>query len=250
VTDHEVVQKWWEVCRSGVWDNDLFTDYRLMRLFAVACCRSIWHLMQDTRSREAVEVAELHADGLATDGELRSAHAVACGVTAATYDYYANANANAANAAHAAAANANASAVYTVYASCAAACAAYYAAVRADPSGAATHADAAASNAAYAAAANGNAGREERERQGRVLVSFISSGWDFDRRWRTEDCVGLARQIYESNDFSATPILADALEEAGCGVAQLLAWLRSDERKYRGCRVLDELLSKRDGQHP
>ena len=44
----------------------------------------------------------------------------------------------------------------------------------------------------------------------------------FSPSWRTDTAVPLARQMYESRDFSATPILADALQDAGCDNAAIL----------------------------
>ena len=45
---------------------------RKCRLFAVACCRSVQPGFPDARSRAAVDIAEQHADGLATDEQLAS----------------------------------------------------------------------------------------------------------------------------------------------------------------------------------
>lgn len=49
----------------------------------------------------------------------------------------------------------------------------------------------------------------------------------FSPEWRTSAVVALCQSMRESDDYSATPILADALQEAGCGDEALLARLRS-----------------------
>src|SRR5918994_3446369 len=66
----------------------------------------------------------------------------------------------------------------------------------------------------------------------------------FDPSWRTSTAVGLARTMYESRDFAAMPILADALEEAGCDSPDVLAHCRADTPHVRGCWVVDLVLGK------
>jgi hypothetical protein len=43
------------------------------RLFAVCCARQVQHLMKDSRSLNALDVAERFANGLATEDELKAA---------------------------------------------------------------------------------------------------------------------------------------------------------------------------------
>jgi hypothetical protein len=47
---------------------------REFRLFACACCRRIWKLLTDGRSRRAVEIAELYAEGEVNGLRLARAH--------------------------------------------------------------------------------------------------------------------------------------------------------------------------------
>jgi hypothetical protein len=63
--------------------------------------------------------------------------------------------------------------------------------------------------------------------------------------WRTDTAVSLARQMYEARDFSAMPILADALQDAGCENEDVLNHCRDTNQPHvRGCWVVDLVLGK------
>jgi hypothetical protein len=67
----------------------------------------------------------------------------------------------------------------------------------------------------------------------------------FDPAWRTSNTLGLATAMYESRDFANMPILADALEEAGCDVPDVLEHCRNEAGVHvRGCWVVDQVLGK------
>ena len=66
----------------------------------------------------------------------------------------------------------------------------------------------------------------------------------FAPSWRSDTAVSLARGMYESRDFTAMPILADALQDAGCDDEQVLAHCRGDGVHVRGCWVVDGVLGK------
>jgi hypothetical protein len=54
----------------------------------------------------------------------------------------------------------------------------------------------------------------------------------------------LAQAIYDDRVFDRLPILADALEEAGCTNADILNHCRQPGEHVRGCWVVDLLLGK------
>ena len=63
--------------------------------------------------------------------------------------------------------------------------------------------------------------------------------------WGTDTAVALARQMYESRDFAAMPILADALQDAGCDDEGVLGHCRDANATHcRGCWVVDLVLGK------
>jgi hypothetical protein len=67
----------------------------------------------------------------------------------------------------------------------------------------------------------------------------------FSSAWRTSTALALAKQMYESRDFSAMPILADALQDAGCDNDDILNHCRNANQVHvRGCWVVDLVLGK------
>src|SRR5437762_722095 len=54
----------------------------------------------------------------------------------------------------------------------------------------------------------------------------------------------LAQAVYEERAFERLPVLADALEEAGCTDAAILDHCRSPGPHARGCWVVDLLLGR------
>jgi hypothetical protein len=66
-----------------------------------------------------------------------------------------------------------------------------------------------------------------------------------DPAWLTSTVVQLAQGMYDSRDFSVMPILADALQDAGCDNADILTHCRDAKQVHvRGCWVVDLVMGK------
>jgi hypothetical protein len=89
--------------------------------------------------------------------------------------------------------------------------------------------------------------REEEKRQVPLLRDILGNPFRparLVRRWLTPAVVSLAAGLYAEGAFDRLPILGDALEEAGCGNADMLAHCRGDGPHVRGCWVVDLVLGK------
>ena len=154
---------------------------RKLRLYSVACCRLVGHLLRADASWAAVEAAERYAEGLVTRAELHRAY------FAASPDGLPGLE----GAAHTAAVVAQ----YTAWTGDGAA---WYAAER---TGFLCHRyldDPATERRAFAAAA-------------RCVFGDPARPAVVDRTWLTADVVALAEGVYEARAFDRLPILADAL---------------------------------------
>ncbi|HEX4609174.1 MAG TPA: hypothetical protein VH092_13295 [Urbifossiella sp.] len=63
--------------------------------------------------------------------------------------------------------------------------------------------------------------------------------------WRTEAVVTLARGMTARGEFAPMPVLADALEDAGCADDLVLDHCRGPGPHARGCWVLESVLRRR-----
>ncbi|HWG41449.1 MAG TPA: hypothetical protein VN688_01595 [Gemmataceae bacterium] len=191
---------------------------RKMRLFACSCCRHIWHRLIDERSRNAVEAAERYAERLITHVDLKRAWGEAS--------------------------EAFQGSLVTHYGQSKAALAAKHAA---DPSCSSLV------EAVSYAARVGYSQKEfdaEKAIQATLLQDLVgnpfrpvsvASSW---LAWNEGTVVKLAKAIYEDRAFDRLPILADALEEAGCQDQDILDHCRQPGEHVRGCWVIDLLLGK------
>jgi hypothetical protein len=89
----------------------------------------------------------------------------------------------------------------------------------------------------------------------REELLFLSRWWDECNpthtavdpawlKWNGGTVASLAKSIYDQRRFQDLPILADALEEAGCADAELLGHCRRDGPHVPGCWAIDAILGK------
>ncbi len=199
-------------------------------LAGAACVRRVWHLLELSASREAVEAAEQFADGFISRVQL-----VAYTDAADVWEHWPQADPRfvAARAAfqlrHDPRQN-HGSAEYTISS------VSDVARVAAD---------------ATAAVEGSDAWTTARFAEMRLLAGLYRCVMGnpfrpvtFSPAWRTDTALSLARGMYDARDFGALPILADALQDAGCDEPAILDHCRAPGEHVRGCWVVDLVLGK------
>ncbi|WP_143393384.1 hypothetical protein [Fimbriiglobus ruber] len=78
----------------------------------------------------------------------------------------------------------------------------------------------------------------------RCIFGNPFSPFNLDRANLTSAVSSFARQMYSTKDFSPMPLLADALQEAGCTDENVLRHCRGSGPHTKGCFVVDVILEK------
>jgi hypothetical protein len=200
---------------------------RRSRLIAVTCCRRIWDLLTDERSRRAVEAAEQFADGEIDAQTLGAAYAAAWPVvtTASDQDYCPGQAAL------------GAAAPQLVRLTL------YY-----------VNKAAALTQAQHLTGAYEKLMQEGYAANCDLLRCIFGNPFQpvtADPAWLTPTVTNLAEAAYEERqlpsghlDAARLGVLADALEDAGCDNADVLHHLRGPGSHVRGCWAIDLLLGK------
>lgn len=181
---------------------------RKQRLFACACCRSRWDELSDPRCRAAVEISESVADGILTENELSEAYKAAYPARVREESFTGN---------------------------------------KWSPELAASLRDYALSGVVGHETGTLAGGPEEARHLLRCIFGNPFRPATLDPlwlAWNTSTVTKLAQAIYDGRDFDRLPILADALEEAGCDNKDILSHCRGRGKHVRGCWVVDLLLGK------
>ena len=221
------------VTDESIWAG--FTE-RKLRLAACGCCRASWGAMPDPRSRAAVEVSERFADGRADADELRAAAWRAAGAEYAV-DEKEERYRREQKGIRAGWLGAEDAVEFPTVTE--------PGRVRAMLA----EARAAASAAALAAGSPLAFFHEVPKwlQPFSVIRDVLGNPFRplaFSPDWRTPTAVALGRQMYEGRDFSAMPILADALQDAGCENPDVLDHCRGPGPHARGCWVVDLVLGQ------
>ena len=211
------------------WNRRKASDRKLI-LIGCASCRRKWECIWDARSRTALETMELAADALATVKELRQA---ARGASAALGDvdsdaseqrwWYVSQRAT--------------EAVWTICA------------VPTSERSLLEVLRLIRECVRFADDSDGpRAELNEQNAQATLIRDIFGNPFrpvSFDPAWRTSDVLLLAEGIYAERAFDRMPILADALQDAGCDNEEVLTHCRDTSLTHvRGCWVVDLLLGK------
>ena len=215
---------------------------RKQQLFYCACVKRIGRLLVDERLRAGVVARDMYADDLVTTHQLRAAQAAAQQAKAEIPlppEFGQGIDGIVPAAAVAWAADA-AVAVVEGPGSCGSVLVTILEAVRCEASGdlqePVTHEWVNAFNA------------KERAAQTHLVRDVFGNPFRPDRlnpSWITATVANLAESIYQDEGFDRMPILADALEDAGCTAADVLDHCRGPGPHVRGCWVIDRLLGKK-----